>query len=124
MQPIASGSIEPRRTCISAGRTPALCWAGDASVVGDILRGAGRQPGLWAQGISGDLPNSPAAHCQCRRQRIARQLLQAMEYWRDQRLAVDLVIVNERASSYVQDLQNALEAWCGRARHARRFRRT
>ena len=41
---------------------------------------------------------------------IVRQLLQAHEYWRMKRLAVDLVILNERASSYVQDLQIALEA--------------
>ena len=40
---------------------------------------------------------------------VARQLLQAHEYWRMKQLAVDLVILNERASSYVQDLQIALE---------------
>jgi cyclic beta-1,2-glucan synthetase len=40
---------------------------------------------------------------------IARQLLRAQEYWRMKQLAVDLVILNERASSYVQDLQSALE---------------
>ena len=40
---------------------------------------------------------------------IARQLLRAHEYWRMKRLAVDLVILNERATSYLQDLQIALE---------------
>ena len=40
---------------------------------------------------------------------VARELLQAHEYWRMKQLAVDLVILNERASSYVQDLQIALE---------------
>ena len=44
---------------------------------------------------------------------LVRQLLRAHEYWRLKQLAVDLVILNERAASYVQDLQNALEAWCG-----------
>ena len=39
----------------------------------------------------------------------SRQLLRAHEYWRMKQLAVDLVILNERASSYVQDLQVALE---------------
>ena len=38
-----------------------------------------------------------------------RQLLRAHEYWRMKRLGVDLVIINERASSYVQDLQIAIE---------------
>ena len=38
-----------------------------------------------------------------------RQLLGAHEYWRMKRLAVDLVILNEHASSYLQDLQIAIE---------------
>ena len=38
-----------------------------------------------------------------------RQLLRAREYWRMKRLAVDVVIINERAASYVQDLQIAIE---------------
>jgi cyclic beta-1,2-glucan synthetase len=38
-----------------------------------------------------------------------RELLRAHEYWRMKRLAVDLVIINERAASYVQDLQVAIE---------------
>lgn len=74
-----------------------------------IVRGAGPQSGLWAHGISGDLPIILLRIASDEDIRIARQLLQAIEYWRDQRLAVDLVIVNERASSYVQDLQIALE---------------
>jgi cyclic beta-1,2-glucan synthetase len=36
-------------------------------------------------------------------------LLQAHQYWLLKNLAVDLVILNERAASYVQDLQSALE---------------
>ncbi len=40
---------------------------------------------------------------------IVRELLQAHEYWRMKQLAVDLVILNERQSSYVQELQIAIE---------------
>ena len=40
---------------------------------------------------------------------IVRQLLRAFEYWRLKRLAVDLVILNERATSYLQDLQGAID---------------
>src|SRR4029077_19166307 len=32
------------------------------------------------------------------------------EYWRMKQLAVDLVLLNERASSYIQDLQSSVEA--------------
>ena len=58
---------------------------------------------------------------------IVRQLLRAFEYWRLKRLSVDLVILNERASSYVQDLQMALETLIAyrpvSTRHPRRSRR-
>ena len=74
-----------------------------------ILRGAGSQPGLWSLGISGDLPIVLLRISNVEDIRIARQMIQAMEYWRNQRLEVDLVIVNERAPSYVQDLQTELE---------------
>ena len=40
---------------------------------------------------------------------IVRELLQAHEYWRMKQLAVDLVILNDRQSSYVQELQIAIE---------------
>ncbi len=40
---------------------------------------------------------------------IVRQLLRAHAYWRMKRLAVDLVILNDRAPSYVQDLQTLIE---------------
>ena len=74
-----------------------------------ILRGAGAQQGLWPQGISGDLPIILLRIANVEEIRIVHQLLQAVEYWRAHGLEVDLVILNERASSYVQDLQAALE---------------
>ena len=74
-----------------------------------ILRGAGSQPVLWSLGISGDLPIILLRISNVEDIRVARQMLQAMEYWRNQRLEVDLVIVNERAPSYVQDLQTELD---------------
>jgi cyclic beta-1,2-glucan synthetase len=74
-----------------------------------IRRGGGAQRGLWAHSISGDLPIVLLRISETENLEIARQLLQAHEYWRMKRLSVDLVILNERASSYVQDLQIALE---------------
>jgi cyclic beta-1,2-glucan synthetase len=74
-----------------------------------ILRGAAAQPGLWPLGISGDLPILLLRIADVENLDIARQLLQAHEYWRLKQLAVDLVILNERSPSYVQDLQVALE---------------
>jgi cyclic beta-1,2-glucan synthetase len=74
-----------------------------------IQRGGGAPAALWAQGISGDLPIVLLRIDHIEDIEIVRQLLRAHEYWQLKQLAVDLVILNERASSYVQDLQAALE---------------
>ena len=74
-----------------------------------IVRGAGPQSGLWPHSISGDLPIVLLRIDEIEDIAQVRQLLRAHEYWRMKRLAVDLVILNERAASYVQDLQIAIE---------------
>ena len=66
-------------------------------------------PGLWRHGISGDLPIVLLRIDDAEDQNIVRQLLRAHEYWRMKQLAVDLVILNEQPSSYVQNLQEAFE---------------
>jgi cyclic beta-1,2-glucan synthetase len=75
-----------------------------------LERGAGKASTLWAQGISGDLPIVLVQIEDDSHLELVRQLLRAHEYWRLKHLAVDLVILNARAASYVQDLQNSLEA--------------
>ncbi len=70
---------------------------------------AGGPDALWAHGISGDLPIVLVQIDEPEDVGIVRQLLRAHEYWRMKQLAVDLVILNERAPSYVQDLQAVLE---------------
>ena len=74
-----------------------------------ILRGADVQSMLWPLGISGDLPILLLRISDMENLDIARQLLQAHLYWKMKRLTMDLVILNERSSSYVQDLQVAIE---------------
>ena len=64
---------------------------------------------LWPYGISGDLPIILVRIDEPEDRGIVRQLLRAHEYWRMKGLAVDLVILNEKAHSYVADLQTALE---------------
>ncbi|MGN8119528.1 GH36-type glycosyl hydrolase domain-containing protein [Labrys sp. 22185] len=75
----------------------------------ELLRGAGPQSGLWPHGISGDLPIVVLRIDDIADIAQVGQLLRAHEYWRMKRLAVDLVIVNEHAASYIQDLQIAIE---------------
>jgi cyclic beta-1,2-glucan synthetase len=83
-----------------------------------IGRGAAAPPALWSQGISGDLPIMLLRIDAVDDLPVVRQALHAHEYWRMKHLAVDLVILNERGASYVQDLQIALEAVV-RTTHAR-----
>src|SRR5439155_15752590 len=66
--------------------------------------------GLWAHGISGDLPIVVVRIDEAADIEIVRQLLRAHEYWRLKLLDVDLVIVNEQATTYAQELRAALEA--------------
>jgi cyclic beta-1,2-glucan synthetase len=74
-----------------------------------IRQGSGAQSGLWPHGISGDLPIVLLRIADVENLNFVRQILQAHKYWRMKQLAVDLVILNERRSSYVQDLQVAVE---------------
>jgi cyclic beta-1,2-glucan synthetase len=74
-----------------------------------IRRGGGAQPGLWAQGISGDLPIVLLRIDSVEDVAIVRTLLRAHGYWRMKQFPVDLVILNEHAASYAQDLQTALD---------------
>jgi len=74
-----------------------------------IAAGAGPQSGLWALGISGDLPLIVLQIEDAEDAAQVRQLLAAHEYWRARQFAVDLVILNERDSTYVQDLQAVIE---------------
>jgi cyclic beta-1,2-glucan synthetase len=80
------------------------------TTVDNLRRGAGGPDGLWSQGISGDLPIVVLRVEDIDDLVTVRQLLQAHEYWAIKRLSVDFVILNERGSSYIQDLQVAIES--------------
>ena len=75
-----------------------------------LTGGLGPQSGLWHMGISGDLPLVVLLIDDAEDLGAVREALDAHEYWRMRQFAVDLVILNERASSYVQDLQSGIEA--------------
>jgi cyclic beta-1,2-glucan synthetase len=67
-------------------------------------------PGLWAYGISGDHPIALVRIETDEERDIARQLVRAHEYWQMKGISADLVILNAKGTSYVQDLQESLEA--------------
>ena len=64
---------------------------------------------LWAHGISGDLPIVLVCIDKADDVDIVRQLLRAHEYWRMRQLSTDVIILNEKASSYEQGLHGSLE---------------
>jgi len=77
----------------------------------EVLQRNTRGPSaLWGHGISGDLPIVLVLIDDADEAGIVRQLLKAQEYLRGKRLVFDLVILNEKAPAYGQDLQEALEA--------------
>jgi len=66
---------------------------------GEVL--AGNQlgpPGLWSQGISGDLPIVLIRTATASGSTMVEELLRAQEYWRCKGLTIDLVILNDESS--------------------------
>jgi len=77
----------------------------------EVLERDGRPASaLWGAGISGDLPIAVVRVSEEEEIPFVLQMMHAHEYWRQKKLSVDLVILNERVSSYAQDLQKSLEA--------------
>jgi cyclic beta-1,2-glucan synthetase len=67
------------------------------------------QAGLWAYGISGDVPIALVAIGEAQDLSLVRQMLHAHAYWRLHGLTTDLVILNEEAGGYERPLQEQLE---------------
>ncbi|WP_378943240.1 GH36-type glycosyl hydrolase domain-containing protein [Mesorhizobium sp. ANAO-SY3R2] len=81
-----------------------------------IASGLGRQSALWPMAISGDFPILAVRIGDIADIEVIAQVLRFQEYMRARGLLADLVIINEQASSYVQDLQQAIEALCENSR--------
>ncbi len=75
-----------------------------------LERDIGPQSSLWPHGISGDRPILVVRIDDIENIELVHEVLRAFEYWKTKQLAVDVVILNERMSSYIQDLQLAIEA--------------
>ncbi|WHH60301.1 glucoamylase family protein [Petroclostridium sp. X23] len=73
-----------------------------------IQRNVKGQTGLWAYGISGDIPIILVSIKDTDEIEIVHQLLKAHEYWRVKGFHVDIVILNEDEGSYTQPLQDML----------------
>jgi cyclic beta-1,2-glucan synthetase len=77
-----------------------------------VRAGLGPQSALWPLAISGDFPIFTVRINDDVDMGIAREALRAQEYMRARGVTADLVIINERASSYAQDMQHAIDSMC------------
>ncbi len=71
------------------------------------------QSGLWAYGISGDLPIALLRISSAENIELVRQLVRAHAYWRLKGLVVDLVVWNEDPSGYRQSLHEQVTGVIG-----------
>ncbi|MEP7161310.1 MAG: glucoamylase family protein [Dermatophilaceae bacterium] len=69
---------------------------------------AAPQSALWPLAISGDLPIVVVRVASVDDLRLVRQMVKAFEFWRSHRFSVDVVLLNEEATSYIQALDQAL----------------
>ena len=73
------------------------------------------QPGLWAYGISGDLPILLVRIDDAANLALVLEALRAHTYWRDQQVGIDLVILNRHDSTYSQELHGQLHRLIARS---------
>jgi cyclic beta-1,2-glucan synthetase len=67
------------------------------------------QSGLWAHGVSGDLPILVVRVVQDDDLSLVHQVLRAQEYWRLKGLSADVVILNEHPASYLDEMHEQLQ---------------
>ena len=80
------------------------------AVPADVAANRRGASGLWAYGISGDLPIAVVRIEREEERDVARQLLRAHEYWRLKGISADLVILNATGASYAKGLQEFFQA--------------
>ncbi len=85
--------------------TDAALRAAPAFLAGNTLG----QSGLWAHGVSGDLPILVVRVVEDGDLSLVRQVLRAQEYWRLKGLSADVVLLNEYQKSYLEEMQEQLQ---------------
>jgi cyclic beta-1,2-glucan synthetase len=91
-------------------RLASRVFGGDTSCLSpaDLAANTLSQQNLWGYGISGDLPIVLLRVAGTDALPLARQLLQAQEYWRLKGLRADVVILNEHPGDYLDEMQHRL----------------
>jgi cyclic beta-1,2-glucan synthetase len=74
-----------------------------------IARNRMGQSGLWALGVSGDMPIMVVTIADDRGLNVVRELLQAHQYWRMRGLRADFIVMNQESPSYDAPLRQQLQ---------------
>jgi cyclic beta-1,2-glucan synthetase len=99
------GAVENAQRVLSALLHPAGVWRPPPHVLAQNEKG---QSGLWAYGISGDLPIL-LARIRDGKTALLNEVLQAFSYWRSHQVRLNLVILNEQDTGYGLELQNLIQ---------------
>ena len=88
-----------------------VLYAGSALRPDPAVVAANRQgqPGLWRHAISGDKPIVLARVAESEDMALVQHLLAAHGYWRLKGLEVDLVILNEHPTSYLEEIHQQIQ---------------
>lgn len=92
-------------------RLASRVFYGDASLRASpemMARNVLGQEGLWPHSLSGDIPILLLRVLSQNSLSLARQVLQAQEYWRIRGLVADIVILNENPMSYLDEVHSQL----------------
>jgi cyclic beta-1,2-glucan synthetase len=82
-----------------------------------VRKGLKSQSALWPMAISGDNPIFALRINDDMDMDIAREAMSALEYLRRRGVVADLAIINERATSYAQDMQHAIDHLAENLKH-------
>ena len=102
---LTTEQLQPIQALLSALWYPQATWRAEADTLSANQLG---QSGLWPFAISGDYPILLLRIHGEDGIRLLREALQAHTWWRNRGAMVDLVILNERESSYHQEVQGQL----------------
>ncbi|MBN9377761.1 MAG: protein ndvB [Chlamydiales bacterium 38-26] len=82
-----------------------------------LIRNKKGQSGLWAYGISGDLPIVVVTIADLHEMELVKQVITAHVFWRLRGLKTDLVILNEESTGYehplLEQLQRLVQSFTG-----------
>ncbi len=104
--------VSPEAAALYQELAGSLIYPREALRASQAERAANRagQPALWAHGISGDWPIVLATIRAEVGLPSVRQLLVAHNYWRTKGVKADLIILNAKEPSYIQELQDQITA--------------